>query len=107
LVCWASNDYGTIRSALQIVRAVGRGEAYTTLPQIDPGGEILLSVRGWPRVRQVFAFIDAIEQVGIDPCEVAPDHWPHVHNRLAAGMQPRSYSHTRHQVWLKRRKLLP
>ncbi|MXP30172.1 DUF2840 domain-containing protein [Porphyrobacter algicida] len=107
LVRWASNDYGTIRSTLQIVRAVSKGEAYTTLPQVDPGGELLLSVQGWPKVRQVFAFIDAIEQADIDPCEAAPDHWRHIHNRLAAGVQPRSYSPARHQVWLNRRRLLP
>lgn len=107
LVRWASNDYGTIHSELQIVRAVDRGEDYTTLSQVDPGGELLLSVKGWPKVRQVFAFMDAIEQADIDPCEASPDHWRHIHNRLAAGTKPRGYSHSRHQVWLKRRRLLP
>ncbi|GMM93691.1 DUF2840 domain-containing protein [Qipengyuania sp. MTN3-11] len=80
-------------------------EPFTTLPQVDPGAQILLSVRSWPKVRQVFALIDAIEDVGIDPCDVAPDHWHHVHNRLAGGMQVRSYSPARHRDWLRRRKL--
>lgn len=105
LVRWASNDYGTIRSTLDIVRAVASGEAYTTLPQVDPGGDLLLSVRGWPKVSRVFRLIDAIEQAGIDPCDVAPDHWRHMHNRLAAGMEPRSYALNRHRTWLRRRKL--
>lgn len=105
LVRWASNDYGTIRSTLDIVRAVASGEAYTTLPQVDPGGELLLAVRGWPKVRRVFSLIDAIEQAGIDPCEVAPDHWRHMHNRLAVGMEPRCYALSRHRTWLRRRKL--
>lgn len=104
-VRWASNDYGTVLSSLDIVRAVGRHEAYTTLPQIDPGGDILLSVRGWPKVRNVFALIDAIEEAGIDPCDVASDHWRHIHNRLAAGLQPRAYAPDRHRVWMRRRKL--
>ncbi|HCB79102.1 MAG TPA: glycosidase, partial [Erythrobacter sp.] len=81
------------------------GEPFTTLPQVDPGAQILLSVRSWPKVRQVFALIDAIEDVGIDPCDVAPDHWHHVHNRLAGGMQVRFYSPARHRDWLRRRKL--
>ncbi len=107
LVRWASNDYGTVRSTLDIVRAVHSGEAYTTLPQVDPGGELLLSVRGWPKVRRVFALIDSIEHAGVDPCEVAPDHWRHTHNRLAAAMEPRRYEHNRHRAWLRRRRLQP
>ena len=105
LVRWASNDYGTVRSTLTIAQAAGFGEPFTTLPQVDPRAQILLSVRSWPKVRQVFALIDAIEDVGIDPCDVAPDHWHHVHNRLAGGMQVRSYSPARHRDWLRRRKL--
>ena len=105
LVRWASNDYGTVGSTLTIAQAVNTCEPFTTLPQVDPGAQILLSVRSWPKVRQVFALIDAIEDVGIDPCDVAPDHWRHAHNRLAAGMQTRSYSPARHRDWLRRRKL--
>ena len=105
LVRWASNDYGTIRSTIHIVRAVDRGERYTTMPLVDPGGDILLFVRGWSRVRQAFALIDRIEKAGIDPGEVAPDHWRHMHNRLAAGMQPRTYEAARHRAWLQRRGL--
>lgn len=106
LVRWASNDYGTIRSSLDIVRAVAPGESVTPVTQVDPGGEVLLSVYGWPKVAQVFRLIDAIEASGIDPCEVAPDHWRHVHNRMAAREAPRGYSPARHRAWLQRRDLL-
>lgn len=107
LVRWASNDYGTVRSTLAIVRAVGAGEPCTVVPQVDPGGDVLLSVHGWPKVAQVFRLIDAIEASGIDPCDVAPDHWLHIHNRLAARDVPRGYSPARHRAWLKRKALLP
>ena len=107
LVRWASNEYGTIRSTLDIVRAVDAGDPFTTLPQVDPGGDVLLSVRGWPKVAQVFRLIDAIEASGIDPCDVAPDHWRHIHNRLAARELPRGYSRERHRAWLQRKALLP
>ncbi|MGV2497627.1 DUF2840 domain-containing protein [Pelagerythrobacter aerophilus] len=107
LVRWAANDYGTVRSTLYIVCAVGRSEGYTTVPQVDPGGELLLSVRGWPRVRRVLALIDAVEAAGTDPCDTAPDYWRHIHNRLAAGLPPRAYAPGRHRVWLGRRKLRP
>ena len=106
-VRWASNEYGTIRSALAIARAVAAGDTYSTLPQVDPGAEILLSVRGWPKVRQVLGLIDAIEAGGTDPCDVAPDHWRHMDNRLAAGMQARAYHPDRHRVWLRYRNLRP
>ena len=36
--------------------------------------------------------IDAVEALGIDPADAAPDHWRHVHNRLAAGHEPRPYT---------------
>lgn len=105
LVRWASNDYGTRRSLLVIVRAVGHGEACSTLPLVDPGGDILLSVRGWPKVRAAFGLIDAIEAAGFDPCDIAPDHWRHVHNRLSVGMPPRPYDQRRHRAWCLRRRL--
>lgn len=105
LVRWASNDYGTHRSLLVIVRAVGHGEACSTLPQVDPGGEILLSVRGWPKVRTAFGLIDTIEEAGFDPCDIAPDHWRHIHNRLSAGMPPRPYDQRRHRAWCLRRRM--
>lgn len=107
LVRWASNDYGTRRSQLMILRAVGKGEPYSTLPQVDPGGEILLSVCGWPKVRTVFEHIDAIEAAGFDPCDIAPDHWCHMHNRLAVGLSPRRYDRHRHRAWCLRRRLQP
>lgn len=107
LVRWAANEHGTIRSSLDIVRAVARGEAYTTLSQIEPGGDILLAISGWPKVAQVFRLIDAIEASGIDPCEVAPDHWRHVHNRLAIAAKPRAYTPERHHAWLARRRVTP
>ena len=106
LVRWTSNAYGTLRSALDIVRAVGAGEPVTPVPQIDPGGELLLHVHGWPKVARVFRLIDTIEASAIDPCEVAPDHWRHIHNRLAAREDPRCYSPARHDAWLRRRDLL-
>lgn len=107
LVRWASNEYGTVRSALDIVCAVDGHEPCTPVLQVDPGGDVLLSVHGWPKVAQVFRLIDAIEAAGIDPCDVAPDHWRHIHNRMAGREVPRHYSPARHRAWLQRKALLP
>jgi hypothetical protein len=103
-VRWASNDHGTILSRIDIVRAVRRGEALQTLPFVRPGGDILLTAKGWPKVECVLQIIDAIEALEILPADVDPDHWRHIHNRIAAGVQPRSYTTTHHRaVFLRRR----
>lgn len=103
-VRWAANDFGTVTSRIDIVRAVKPGEAFQTLPFVRPGGEILLKIDSWPKVEQVLRHIDAIEAAGIAPHDVAPDHWRHLHNRLSAGEAPRDYTLARHQAWLKRRE---
>lgn len=105
LVRWASNEHGTVRSRIDIVRTVARGEAYTTLPFVRPGGEILLSIEGWPKVDQVLQAIDGVEATGIDPGMAAPDHWRHVHNRIAAGQPPRAYTLARHRAFALRRDI--
>lgn len=104
-VRWAANDYGTVSSRIDIVRAVASGEPFTTLPYVRPGGEILLKIESWPKVQQVLAAIDATESAGVDPCDAAPDHWRHVHNRLAAGETPRAYTMQRHRAFLMRREI--
>lgn len=104
-VRWASNLFGTILSRIKIVQPVAIGEVYSTLPFVRPGGELLLSIHGWPKVERVVQAIDAIEVASVDPCDAAPDHWYHVHNRLTAGIEPRVYSVDRHRAWLQRREL--
>lgn len=101
-VRWQSNDYGTIWSSIDIIRAVERKQPYSTLPDVQPGGEILLHISGWPKVIKVLGVIDAVEAMGIDASDVAPDHWRHVHNRLTVGEAPRPYTLERHIAWQKR-----
>jgi Protein of unknown function (DUF2840) len=104
-VRWAANDYGTILSRIDILRAVGRGERCSTLPYVRPGGESLLRVSGWSKVEKVLQAIDIVEALGIDPANAAPEHWRHVHNRLFVGQKPRPYTRARHHAWLRRQRL--
>lgn len=106
-VRWAANDFGTIISRIDIVRAVEPGEAYQTLPFVRPGGEILLKIEGWPKVEDVLHHVDAIEAIGIDADAVSPEHWRHVHNRMAAAQRPRAYTLEQHRAFLLRRKVQP
>lgn len=101
-VRWASNDYGTVVSRIDILRAVGPSERYSTVPFVRPGGESLLRLAGWPKVEKVLQAIDTVEALGIDPADAAPEHWRHIHNRLSVGEQPRPYTRSRHQAWLRR-----
>jgi hypothetical protein len=105
LVRWSANEYGTVHSRIDIARAAPASADACPIPFVRPGAEPLLSVTGWSRVRRVLAAIDAIEAAGIDPCEAAPEHWQHVSNRLAAGLEPRLYTRERHDAWLQRKAL--
>ena len=106
-VRWAANDFGTVVSRIDIVRAVSTEEPYQTLPFVRPGGDILLKANGWPSVETVLILIDAIEALGIDPADAAPDYWRHVHNRLAVADTPRHYTREQHRAWLLRRRAAP
>jgi hypothetical protein len=104
-VRWTSNDFGTVLSRIDILRAVTRGQRYSTMPWITPGGESLLRLSGWPKVERVLQLIDAVEALGIDPADAAPDYWHHVHNRVSVNETPRPYTRSRHKAWLHRRRV--
>lgn len=89
------------------MRAVGPSEPFQTLPFVRPGGDILLKIEGWPKVERVLQAIDAIEALGVDPVDVSPDHWRHIHNRLSAGEAPRAYSAEQHRAFVLRRRAEP
>jgi hypothetical protein len=105
LVRWQAGDHGTEVSRIDILRAVRPGEAFTTVPFVAPGGELLLHIHGWPRVRQVLEAVDAVERVVSQAGDAAPDHWRHVMNRVSAGLAARPYSRARHSAWQLRRAL--
>ena len=105
-VRWAANAYGTVLSRIDILRAVAPGERYITVPDVYPGGESLLRTSSWPRVEKVLQTIEAVETLGIDPADVAPEYWRHVHNRLSVGDRPQSYTQTRHHAWLRRKRVM-
>jgi hypothetical protein len=104
-VRWTSNDFGTVLSRVDILRAAIPGQRYSTIPWITPGGESLLRLYGWPKVERVLQLIDTVEALDIDPADAAPDYWHHVHNRLSVKETPRAYTRSRHHAWLHRRRI--
>ncbi|NQE65550.1 DUF2840 domain-containing protein [Caulobacter sp. RHG1] len=106
-VRWTANDYGTVISRLDILRAVAPGEPFQTLAHVRPGGESLLRLAGWPLVERALGHIGQIEAAGVTPTAVDPDHWRHLNNRLLTREPPRPYDRARHRAWLHRRRLAP
>ncbi len=91
-VRWTSNDFGTVISRIDILRAVAPGQRCSTVPYVKPGGEILLRLSGWPKVERALQLIDAVEALDINPADAAHDYWHHVHNRLSVNKNPRPYT---------------
>lgn len=106
-VRWTANDYGTLISKIDILRTVVPGQRYTTVPWVNPGAESLLRLSSWTKVERVLQLIDAVEALGIQPADAAPDYWQHLHNRLSVNETPRPYTRSRHQAWLHRRRISP
>jgi hypothetical protein len=67
----------------------------------------MLRLAGWPTVEKVLQTVDAIEELGINPADAAPEYWRHVHNRLSVNETRRRYTNTRHRAWLLRRVVGP
>src|SRR5258707_7981368 len=61
-VRWAANDYGTVVSRIDILRAIGPGEAFSTVAHVRPGRQILLRLSGWPKVERLLQAIHAVQQ---------------------------------------------
>lgn len=104
LVRWQAGEQGTLQSRIDILRAVARGEAFTTVPFVAPGGELFAHVSGWPKVSKVLEAIEAVEASGVEPRDAAPDYWRHVASRIEAGLTPRRYTARRHRAWIARRE---
>lgn len=101
------NDLGCVFWSLVIIRTVAPGAPYATYPGVQPGEEILLSLSDLEPIRAVCREIDMIEASGVDACDVSPDHWRHIGQRLAAALPFRSYSAERHAAWLRRGEARP
>jgi hypothetical protein len=106
LLRWERGPYGTTISHITIMRSVAPGEICLAWPYVHPGAETLLFASGWHKVERVLHVIDAVEALGVDPSDAAPDYWQHVHNRLRLRQPYHAYTVEQHRAWLRRRELL-
>ena len=99
-VRWESNEYGTTRWQLLVLRACTPLDAVQRIPGIQPGARLLLCAESEPQVPSVLQQIDTIEALGIDPVAVSPAYWRTLGNRMAARMALPAYTRERHAAWL-------
>lgn len=91
-VQWRADRHGTQLWRLWVLRAATPGERAETVPGIAPAAHIWLSTAGVARVTRALALIDALEASGLDPAALPESYWRTVHNRIAAGLEPRVYA---------------
>ncbi|WP_296560881.1 DUF2840 domain-containing protein [Pigmentiphaga sp.] len=104
-VQWAGNAYGTVLWRLMVLQAPMPFDDAQCVAGVSPGARILLRVEGDRQVKVVLEAIDAIEQIGIDPCTVAATYWRTLGNRLAARQPLPAYTAERHAAHLARELL--
>ncbi len=101
-VKWIGNDYGTALWQLMVLQAPMLFDDYQRVAGVLPGARLLLRAEGERQVKAVLEVIDAIEQLGVDPCAVAVNYWRTVGNRLAARQPLPAYTAERHAAHLAR-----
>lgn len=99
-VKWIGNDYGTVLWQLMVLQAPTPVDGMQRIGGVAPGARILLRADGETSVKTVLTAVDGIEQLGIDPCAVAPSYWCTVGNRLAARQPLPNYTCERHAAHL-------
>ena len=87
---------------LWVLRAARPGERAETVPGVAPGAHIWLIAGGARQVTRALTLIDAIEDQALDPAALPESYWRAVHNRIAAGLEPRVYSVAEHAERLRR-----
>lgn len=91
-VQWRADRYGTQLWRLWVLQAAKPGERAETLPGVAPAAHVWLSAAGMARVTRALALVDAIEAQGLNPTALPESYWRTVHNRIAAGLEPRVYA---------------
>ena len=104
-VRWASNDYGTLVSRIDIVRACRAGEHRSTVPGITPAGT---SCCGFPAGRRSKRCLKQSMPLRRSACEPKTSA-PTIGGKSTAACPPvetpERYTRQRHRAWLLRREM--
>jgi uncharacterized protein DUF2840 len=99
-VHWESNEYGTTRWQLLVLRTCTPPDGMQRITGVQPGARLLLRAEGGRQAAPVLQKIDAIEALRLDPATVSPAYWRTLHNRLIARMPLPAYTAERHAAYL-------
>lgn len=99
---WLGNDFGTALWQLVVLQAPEPLDDMQRVAGVTPGAHLLLRANGKQDVLAALAVIDAIEQIGIDPCTVAAGYWRMLGHRLAADLPLSAYTAEWHAALLAR-----
>jgi len=106
-VRWQANEYGRQTWRFFIVRTRGPHTQLSCIAGIQPGAELLLSTAGRTKVKRALQQIETLETNGFPPADVSPNHYRHVHNRIATRQAIRPYTAEQHIAYLTARTVLP
>ncbi|WP_165776835.1 DUF2840 domain-containing protein [Paremcibacter congregatus] len=96
---WQAGEYGSRLWRFMILRTVsftGKSPSHQ-VEGVSPGAYIILDVEGALKVRAAMNVIDQIENMGIDPAEVSPAYYGHLHQRILTNQPYHRYSMEQHQ----------
>jgi uncharacterized protein DUF2840 len=107
-VQWQAGEYGSRLWRFMILMTVSHVCQINMqeVPGIMPAVRILLDMEGAFKVRKIFCVIDQIEQLGLDPADVSPAYYGHLHQRITANHRCHRYTMEQHKSFLKGQEVL-
>ena len=98
-VRWEANDFGTVVSRIDILRAVAPAKATRPCRSCAPAARFFYASPAGRRSSACCKPSTPLRRRRRS-CRRLPDHWRHVHNRLTVGDEPRRYTREQHGAWL-------
>ena len=87
---WTSNSYGTVRWQSFVCEAIGPGEAGTRVPLVSPAARVLLRSKGAAQSRLFLAWLQGLEESGIDLLCCPAETFEAAHFRLQGSRADRT-----------------
>lgn len=107
-VRWQAGEYGSRLWRFMILMTLSHDDQdnIQEVPGIMPGARLLLNLEGAIKVRKALCAIDQIEQLGLDPADISPAYYGHLHQRITANRRYHRYTMEQHKSFLKEQEVL-
>ena len=74
------------------------------VPGVKPGAQIILDLEGSARVKMMLKAIDQIEHLGLDPADISPAYYGHLHQRIMTNRPYHRYTMEQHKSFMQERE---